>query len=63
MDALEGQLRYAEEQYGLTPASRLRLGIEVVAHQKSVAELFLDWLNDYHPDPAMVIDLDALEVF
>lgn len=62
MDALEGQLRFTEEQYGLTPASRIRLGIEVAAHQKSVAELLLESLNrGYDEDLPEIIDLDNLQ--
>ena len=58
MDALEGQLRFTEEQYGLTPASRIRL--EIIEHRRSLhEELMESLLRDTNPDE--IIDLDALE--
>jgi hypothetical protein len=60
MDALEGQLRFTEEQYGLTPASRIRLGLEIIEHRRSLhEELMESLLRDTNPDE--IIDLDALE--
>jgi len=39
MDALEGQLRTAEEQYGLSPLARVRLGIELVKGESAGSTL------------------------
>ena len=61
MDALEGQLRFTEEQYGLTPASRLRLGLEIVEHRRSLHEELRESLLPRDYDPGKIIDLDYLE--
>jgi P27 family predicted phage terminase small subunit len=58
MDALEGQLRFTEEQYGLTPASRIRLGLEIMEHRRSLAEELLARLEGDFGEPTEIIDLD-----
>lgn len=59
MDALEGQLRFTEEQYGLTPASRIRLGLEILERGRDVLEDLLEqWANESSDHE--VIDLDNL---
>ena len=59
MDALEGQLRFTEEQYGLTPASRIRLGLEILDRGRNVLEDLLEqWGNEASEHE--VIDLDEL---
>ena len=55
MDALEDQMRSAEDRFGLNAVSRLRLGIEVLDARRSLRDLQRtnhdSWVGIEQPDP------------
>jgi P27 family predicted phage terminase small subunit len=56
MDALEEQMRAAEDRYGLNPVSRLRLGIEVLDTRRSLRELSRPVERELDlPDPRLLL--------
>lgn len=57
MDAIEGQVRGLEEQLGLTPAARLRLGISLVEAQTVVDRYLAD--SEEREDPRAMLRREA----
>jgi len=55
MDAIEGQVRALEEQLGLTPASRLRLGISLVSLDRDARRNDWSAVPAPYPDPRHIL--------
>ena len=61
MDALEEQIRAAEDRFGLNAAGRLRLGIEVLETRRGLADLRAELMasDDDYPEECFVVGADG----
>ena len=53
LSELEGFIRALEDRYGLSPQSRLRLGVEFASARRSLADIAREFDGDHEPDPRL----------